>query len=348
LLTDGVPAEVPYVAGIISLAPATPNSHVAVFAGANDIPFAYVADKARQEQVRQWDGHEIVFRAGIRYGYSQVTVADVEGKLDDAARAELLALKAPVPADIGPKQHYGQLSANAEGLMPQDRQYFGGKAANYGILRRMVPNNSEPAIAFSFDLWDAFMDQTIPGSPTLREIIHTRLASFTNYPPDIVAVQTNLAGIRDLITDVATFTPEQQQAIINALAPFDPPRRSASAVRAMPRTARASSEPAFTTVSAAVSWTTSTAIRRVRANVIPPSPRSVVSFARSGKRTPASTTTMLSWNGSATASTNHRWPWGCWSTIQRRTKRRWRTGWPRSITKCSRMDHVNRCWRAIW
>ena len=33
LLTDGVPAEVPFVAGILSLAPSTPNSHVAILRG---------------------------------------------------------------------------------------------------------------------------------------------------------------------------------------------------------------------------------------------------------------------------------------------------------------------------
>jgi hypothetical protein len=225
LLTDGVPAEIPFVAGILSLAPATPNSHVAVFAGANDIPFAYLADEGRQQQIRQLDGHEIIFRAGIRYGYNQVTIVDVEGQLDDAARAELLDLKAPAPANVTPKQHYGQISVSTEMLLPQDRQYFGGKAANYGILRRMVPGNSEPAIAFSFDLWDAFMDQIIPESTTLREIIHARLAPFTNYPPNIPALQTNLAAIRDLITDVATFTPDQQQAILSALSPFDPGRK---------------------------------------------------------------------------------------------------------------------------
>lgn len=226
LLTDAVPAEVPFVAGILSLAPATPNSHVAVFAGANDIPFAYLADEARKQQVRQLDGREIVFRAGIRYGYNQVTVADVEGQLDDAARAELLALKAPVPANIAPRQRYGQLSANTAGLQPADRQNFGGKAANYSILRRMIPDHSELAIAFSFDLWEAFMDQTMPpGNTTLREIIRTRLAAFTHYPPPITAVQTNLAAIRELITDHTDFTLTQQPAILSALTPFDPARK---------------------------------------------------------------------------------------------------------------------------
>ena len=64
-----------------------------------------------------------------------------------------------------------------------------------------------------------------PGSTTLREVIHARLAPFTNYPPNIPALQTNLAAIRDLITDVAIFTPDQQQAIISALSPFDPARK---------------------------------------------------------------------------------------------------------------------------
>ena len=50
------------------------------------------------------------------------------------------------------------------------------------------------------------MDQTMaPGTNTLRQIILTRLAPFTNYPPNIAAVQTNLAVIRDLITDETLF-----------------------------------------------------------------------------------------------------------------------------------------------
>jgi hypothetical protein len=43
LLTDGVPAEIPSVAGIISLMPSTPNSHVAILAKSQGVPFAYLA-----------------------------------------------------------------------------------------------------------------------------------------------------------------------------------------------------------------------------------------------------------------------------------------------------------------
>lgn len=225
LLTDGIPAELPFVAGILTFAPATPNSHVAVFAGANDIPFAYVADETRRQAIQRCDGHEIIFRAATRYGYQQVTVVDVEGQLDASTRLELIALKSPIPARVTPKESYGRISARTDVLLPQDRRYFGGKAANYGILRRMIPEHSEPAIAFSFDLWDAFMDQIIPGNGTLRDVIRAHLSPYTNYPPDISALQASLSAVRELITDVATFTPDQQQAIIGALSPFEPGRK---------------------------------------------------------------------------------------------------------------------------
>src|SRR5688572_24593872 len=42
LLTDGVPSELPYVAGIISLAAATANSHVAILARSYNVPFVHL------------------------------------------------------------------------------------------------------------------------------------------------------------------------------------------------------------------------------------------------------------------------------------------------------------------
>jgi len=39
LLTDGIPAELPFLAGIISLVPSTPNSHVAILARTQTVPF---------------------------------------------------------------------------------------------------------------------------------------------------------------------------------------------------------------------------------------------------------------------------------------------------------------------
>ncbi|MCX6858648.1 MAG: hypothetical protein NTX70_00245 [Verrucomicrobia bacterium] len=225
LLTDGVPAEIPYVAGIVSLIPATSNSHVALYAGANSLPFAYVADTNLQQRFRQLNGREIVLRAGIRYGYQQVSVADIQGQLNDSTRRLLSDLKSPPPVNLQSKATLGSFSAVTTTLMPAHRKHFGGKAVHYGLLRRTIPNNSEPAIAFSFDLWESYMDQSIPGEGSLRQAISQRLSGFTNFPPDINALRIQLAAIRGLITGTAAFSPGLRSAVTNALSGFDPVRK---------------------------------------------------------------------------------------------------------------------------
>ncbi len=225
LLTDGVPAETPPVAGIISLTPSTPNSHTAILSQSFGIPFVYLPDPAERARVQQLAGHKIILRATVSMGVGLVKVLDVEGQFAPAFESELLALKSPEPIQFTARQPYGAFSASTDTLTPADIQYFGGKAANFGVLRRSVPGNCPEAIAFSFDLWDAFLDQALPGGQTLRAEIAARLAPFTNYPPDIVSLKTNLAAIRDLFTRTARFTPEQQQAVTNALARFNPARK---------------------------------------------------------------------------------------------------------------------------
>ena len=62
LLTDGVPAEVPFVRGIISLAPATPNSHVAILARNQRIPFVWLHDAKQQAHLAALDGKPVLLR----------------------------------------------------------------------------------------------------------------------------------------------------------------------------------------------------------------------------------------------------------------------------------------------
>lgn len=223
LLTDTVPAEVPFVAGIISLTPATPNSHVAILAGSYGVPFASLGDPDAQARARQLDGKEVVLQATERDGFALVQLIDVDGALDSALRAELLALNAPPAPKITPKATYDRLFASADALEPEDIRFFGGKAANFGLLRRVVPTNSPPAIALSFDLWDAFMDQVLAGGTTLRTEISNRLARHT-YPPVMSALATDLAAIRRLITQTVSFNAAQRSEVAGALAVFDPER----------------------------------------------------------------------------------------------------------------------------
>jgi hypothetical protein len=225
LLTDGVPAEVPLVAGIISLRPSTPNSHVAILARSFGIPFVYLPDADERARVEALAGHEVALMASTSSGRDQIRVIDLQGALSEELRNEILALKAPPLLNFLPKTSYGALTAPTDNLVPADAKYFGGKAANFGLLRRTIPNNSPPAIAFSFDLWDQFFDQTLPNGKTLRTEITERLAPYPTYPPNMAPLRTTLDGIRELITGTARFSTAQQQAVINALSVFDPAQK---------------------------------------------------------------------------------------------------------------------------
>lgn len=56
LVLDGVPAEVPYVSGILSLTPATPNSHVAILARSFGVPFGFSASALLRSNLVAWAG----------------------------------------------------------------------------------------------------------------------------------------------------------------------------------------------------------------------------------------------------------------------------------------------------
>ncbi|UCC23159.1 MAG: hypothetical protein JSW23_03650, partial [Planctomycetota bacterium] len=220
LLTDGVPAEVPFVAGIITLSPSTPNSHVAILAKTYGIPFVHIALAEDANRAQELVGHKIVLRGYDTYEGIEVRLIDVEGVLDEATIAEILVLKEPAILDITAMAHYGAYSASAEGLLPADIKYFGGKAANFGMLRAALPNKSPVAMGFSFDLWNEFLDQTIFGGNTLREEIAFRLSGY-NYPPsDMMALSWDLEGIReDLFKNkyITSFTAQQEAAIVATL-----------------------------------------------------------------------------------------------------------------------------------
>lgn len=220
LVTDTVPAEIPVVAGIITLGPSTPNSHVAIMARSYGIPFVYLAHAEDRERVLSLVGREALLQAVSASGRSFVEAFAVDPSLDESLRAELVSLKALPPLNFPAKEHYGAIAASVDNLTPSDIKYFGGKAAHFGLLRRAIPSNSPPAIAFSFDLWDAFMDQVLPSGATLREEIRNRL-SHHQYPPDMIALKADLAAIRQIITKTASFSPTQKEAIIAALSGFD-------------------------------------------------------------------------------------------------------------------------------
>lgn len=167
LLTDGVPAEVPFVAGIVSLTPSTPNSHVAILSRTYMIPFVHLALAADAERIRQLVDRRIALGAYEDDFGVDVWIADTEDTLDDAAAEQLVNLKNPESIDITPAASLGTFGVSVEGLHASDMQYVGGKAANFSMLRAAVPDNSPKTVALTFDLWKAFLDQPLAPTPAI-------------------------------------------------------------------------------------------------------------------------------------------------------------------------------------
>ena len=223
LLTDGVPAEVPAVAGLVTLSPSTPNSHVAILCRSQGVPFVHLAVAPDAQKAQELVGHTVYLAVtSDSYGPSgTVKLLDV-GFLSDAAEASLLALKKAPALAIRPMMSLGRYWADTNDLEPADISGFGGKASNFGILRDAVPESVPPAMAFSFDLWNAYLDQPLAGL-TLREQIAERLSKYTTYPPaDLGALANDLAVLRSVFQDAqfTRFSPALESAVLGALQTF--------------------------------------------------------------------------------------------------------------------------------
>ncbi len=168
LLTDGVPAEVPFVAGIVSLAASTPNSHVAILARTCAVPFVHLVLADDAQRAQELVGRRILLSVYEDEYETKVRLIDTDTVVDDPAAAQILQLKQPTPLTIQPAASLGVFGISTEGLSPTDIRYVGGKAANFGILRAAVPDNSPKALALTFDLWKAFLSQPLTPNPTMR------------------------------------------------------------------------------------------------------------------------------------------------------------------------------------
>lgn len=217
LVTDRVPTELPVLAGYLSLEPATPNSHVALLAQSLLLPFAYADGAGLQAEISSLYGREVLLVIDEADGKCRITLTDTTGRLTPEQRQEILDRKRSGPLEITPKAPAGTIHLGVDPLTPADLRHVGGKAANFGFLRRSLPDDSpSPAIAFTFDLWDAYLDQPLPGGSTLRQRIMARLGVH-HFPPVVSALRADLAAIRELITGTADFSPAQRTAIIAAL-----------------------------------------------------------------------------------------------------------------------------------
>ena len=216
LVTDRVPSELPVLAGYVSLSPATPNSHVVLLARSGLLPFAYADGEGLRAELEALAGREVLLVVERDGEGCRIGVRDVTGLLSDERRQEILAMKRGGPLQVVPRQNRGKLVLPADGLTPADLPFCGGKAANFGFLRRALPEHSpRPALAITFDLWDALMKRPGPGGGTLGSYI-TGLLSRHVYPPAITALRSDLELIRAAIS-VSEFTPAERAEVMAML-----------------------------------------------------------------------------------------------------------------------------------
>lgn len=225
LLTDEVPAELPYLAGILSLAPATPNSHVALLAQSYGVPFLYLGNLQEVERTLDLVGQDVLVATTLSQVCGSGIIVAAEDAIAPEAQALLKDFKTADPIAIPAKTSFGAISADVATLTPGDIVHFGGKAANFGFLLREIPDNTRPfAVAFSFDLWDGYLDQEIEAGVSLRDWIASKLNHYTWPIADVAALKADLKAIRDKIDDEADFSPEQRIQILDALSGFDTDR----------------------------------------------------------------------------------------------------------------------------
>jgi hypothetical protein len=220
LLTDAIPAEIPTVAGIISLSPSTPNSHVAILAATYAIPFVYLVEEPTIAQAMRLLGHEVVLRATSQYQWDvHIDLIDTEGVLSEEQADQLRALKQPPDLNIQPIELAGSYSLSTEQITLDDICRVGGKAAHYSLLRKAIPDISRKAVAFTFDLWSEFLDQELTGGTSLRQTIDAFLSGYTFPPADMFALEHDLAVIRSMFTDdrITKFSARLQEAVVATL-----------------------------------------------------------------------------------------------------------------------------------
>lgn len=217
LVTDLVPTELPVLAGYLCREPATPNSHVALLARSLGIPFGYVSGAGLRAELEILNGREVLMVVEETNSVCRISLQDTTGLLTPERRKSILETKRGGALAVVPKATLGALVTTLEAATPADIRYVGGKAANFGFLRRSLPDDSpHPAVGITFDLWDEFLAQTLPGGQILRQFISHRLAAHS-YPPNVAALRSDLAAIRTAIVDATEFTPRQRDLIRSTL-----------------------------------------------------------------------------------------------------------------------------------
>lgn len=222
LLTDDLPSEIPSVAGIITLNPASPNSHSLLLAQASGTPASFVSNQIIKDQLRQLDGRWVFY---VVDSPCNSQFKDVTNLLSLEQIQNLLKTKLGPPIEIEPIRNRSAIIVKLDALSEEKIWHVGGKATQFQTLLRSIPESAPNLVkALSFDLWVDHLNQPFRNTDkTLRQAIEEELVGYS-FPPDPAELHKSLYFIKKWIRE----TPLSQYArdqIIDGLGDFETLRK---------------------------------------------------------------------------------------------------------------------------
>ncbi len=152
VIFENIPNDLPHVAGVVTVQPQTPLSHVNLRAKQNDSPNAYIRDALSSAEFTDLVGQNVRFEvANGTYSIRAATNAEVDEHLFTIRpTTEQQPLRDLSQAEIVP----------LASLRNSDQTAYGAKAANLGELSRVLADEMVPdGVAVPFALYDQFMTE---------------------------------------------------------------------------------------------------------------------------------------------------------------------------------------------
>lgn len=151
VIFENIPNDLTHVAGVISVEPQTPLSHVNLRAKQNDTPNAYIRDALLDTEVLGLIGKNVRFEViNDTYTLREATETEVEEHFDQIR---------PVEQQIAVRDLSRTAIVTLDNLRNADQSAYGAKAANLGELASLLPDAQVPdGFAIPFAFYDEFME----------------------------------------------------------------------------------------------------------------------------------------------------------------------------------------------
>jgi len=152
VIFESIPNDLPHVAGVITVQPQTPLSHVNLRAKQNDSPNAYIREALTSAEFSDLVGKNVRYEiANGTYSIRAATNAEV-----DEHFASIRPAETQQPARDLNRTNIVSLAS----LRNADQTAYGAKAANLGELGRILDDAMVPdGVAVPFAMYDQFMTE---------------------------------------------------------------------------------------------------------------------------------------------------------------------------------------------